>query len=67
MVQERDENYEHLSNEELHRLLCERIPEMELYPVTDETRNTAIAMLKMTPDVNGLLPNFTWHKRLQAD
>lgn len=47
MVQERDENYEHLSNEELHRLLCEKIPEMELYPVTDETRNTAIAMLKM--------------------
>jgi hypothetical protein len=47
VVQERDENYEHLSNGELHRLLCEKISEMELYPVTDETRNTAIAMLKM--------------------
>lgn len=41
-----DNEYEKLSNEELHKLLCERFPELKIYEVTEETRNTAIAILK---------------------
>lgn len=37
-----------LSNEELQRLLHERIPRMISFPVTDEVRQTVIAMLKIT-------------------
>jgi hypothetical protein len=40
--------YQEISNEELTRLLHERYPALaEHGPVTDETRNTAIAMLSV--------------------
>lgn len=44
----KQEDYEQLSNEELTRLLHKKFPELNIWPVTDETRNTAIAMLKTT-------------------
>jgi hypothetical protein len=40
------EQYEQLSNEELYLLLRERFPERQVWPVTDEVRNTVIAILK---------------------
>lgn len=44
-----NDNYEQLSNEELDRLLREKLPDMALFPVTNETRNTAIAILRILP------------------
>jgi hypothetical protein len=41
-------DYTVLSNEELRLLLCRRIAGMTFLPVTDETRQTIIAMLKIT-------------------
>ncbi len=46
MVRE-DEDYEELTNEELYRRLIERFPQLYISPVTNETRNTAIAVLKV--------------------
>lgn len=40
-------DYRKLSNEELHGLLCASNPEMSSYPVTDDTRETVIAMLEI--------------------
>jgi hypothetical protein len=36
-----------LSNTELHKLLCAINPEMSSYAVTDDTRETVIAMLEI--------------------
>jgi hypothetical protein len=41
-------DYRALSNGELHQFLCTVDPTMCGYPVIDETRETAIAMLKIT-------------------
>ncbi len=41
-------DYGVLSNERLRLLLCRRMPDMAVLPVTDETRETTIAMLKIT-------------------
>lgn len=43
-------NYTALSNEVLRLLLCRRMPDMMFLPVTDESRQTIIAMLKITED-----------------
>lgn len=40
-------DYRKLSNEDLHRILCATNPEMSSFPVTDETRETVIAMLEI--------------------
>ena len=37
-----------LSNEELHRLVCHRIPHMVFLDITDEIRETVIAMIEVT-------------------
>jgi hypothetical protein len=37
-----------LSNDELHRLLCIKIPQMARIPVTDEIRETVIAMIEIS-------------------
>ncbi len=41
-------NYMLLSNEDLRGLLCLRLPDTTFLPVTDETRQTIIAMLEIT-------------------
>jgi len=41
-------DYGALSNEELRLLLCRRTSNMTFLPVTDETRQTIIAMLEIT-------------------
>jgi hypothetical protein len=41
-------NYTALSNEGLRLLLRRRMPDMTFLPVTDESRQTIIAMLKIT-------------------
>jgi hypothetical protein len=43
-----NEDYTLLSNDELQRLLHERAPRMTSFRVNDQTRATAIAMLKVT-------------------
>jgi hypothetical protein len=40
--------FERLSNKELHKLVCQRLPHMSQFPVTDMTRETVIAMLRIT-------------------
>jgi hypothetical protein len=40
-------DYRKLSNEELHGLICAVNPEMSSYPVTEDTRETVIAMLEI--------------------
>lgn len=47
------EDYEALSNEELTRLLHKRFPELIIWIVTDDTRNTVIAMLKISKKTGG--------------
>jgi len=42
-----EQDYERLSNEELYRLLREKLPELRGWRFTDENRNGAIAILKM--------------------
>lgn len=40
--------YSALSNDELYEILCRFLPHMHGFPVNDLTRETAIAMLKVT-------------------
>lgn len=40
-------DFQLLSNTELHRLLCAINPEMGSFAVTDDTRETVIAMLEI--------------------
>ncbi len=44
-------DYNGLSNEELRLILGQRMPGATFLPVTNETRQTAIAMLKITEDL----------------
>ncbi len=44
-------DYRNLTNGELQRLLSDSIPEMRYFPVTDDTRETVIAMIKISQDV----------------
>ena len=37
-----------LTNEELHRIVCTRIPHMVFLNVTDEIRETVIAMIEVS-------------------
>jgi hypothetical protein len=40
--------YSVLSNDELYEILCDLLPHMHRFPVSDLTRQTVIAMLKIT-------------------
>lgn len=42
------EDYSSLSNDELYQMLCDLLPHMYRFPVNDLTRETVIAMLKVT-------------------
>ena len=42
------ENYSGLSNNELYEVLCDLLPHMHRFSVNDLTRETVIAMLKVT-------------------
>jgi hypothetical protein len=41
-------DHRELSNDELHRLLCMKIPQMAKIHVTDEIRETVIAMIEIS-------------------
>ncbi len=41
-------DYSRLSNEQLRRIFCEKVPHMAFLSVTDENRQTVIAMLEVT-------------------
>ena len=42
------DDYSTLSNEELYEILCNLLPHMHRFPVSDLTRQTVIAMLRVT-------------------
>lgn len=44
-------DYGRLTNRELQKLLWELMPEMRFFSVTDDTRQTAIAMLKIRQEI----------------
>jgi hypothetical protein len=45
-------DYEHLSDEEIGRLIKQMVPELEIGEITDDNRQTVIAFLKLLVGLN---------------